>query len=250
MGNLLERYKQDLQSLGIWLNTADSQIAELSTAAGFDWVCIDLQHGLAEMADLPRLLPIIEKSDAFKMVRVLSNQPEDIGRILDLGADGVIVPMIDTPEQAAAAAAACRYPPIGSRSCGPTRAMAYDPQYLAHANDDVMCVVMIETAEGFANVEDIASLPGVDALFVGPVDLSFSLTGGVAGLGSQEFSDALDRVLVAGRHAEKPVGIFGLNPDNAALQLTRGFNFCSLTTDTTLFASALQQARMAVGSES
>ena len=230
-------------NLGVWLNTADSQIAEISTAVGFDWVCIDLQHGLAEMGDLSRLLPVIEKSNSFKMVRVLSDQAADIGRVFDLGADGVIVPMIETPEQAAAAAAACRYPPVGTRSCGPTRAMAYDAQYLAHANDKVSCVIMIETAEGFANVEEIAALPGVDALFVGPVDLSFSLTGGIQGLGSQEFSDALDRVLAAGKSAGKPVGIFGLNPDNAAQLISRGFDFCSVSTDTTLFSTAIQQAK-------
>ncbi|MEC7894404.1 MAG: aldolase/citrate lyase family protein [Pseudomonadota bacterium] len=243
MSRLVERYQQGLRSPGIWLNTADSQIAEIATAADFDWVCIDLQHGLAEMADLPRLLPILEKRDTFKIVRVLSNDAAAIGRVFDLGANGVIVPMIETVEEAAAAAAACRYPPTGSRSCGPTRAMAYDPKYLAHANDAVMCVVMIETAEGFSNVAEIAALPGVDALFVGPADLSFSLTGSIAGLGSQEFSDALDRVLEAGKAADVPVGVFGLNPDNAAQMLSRGFSFCSVSTDTNLFSSAVESAR-------
>ncbi len=245
MSHLVKRYEKGLRSLGVWLNMADSQVTEIATAAEYDWVCIDLQHGLAEMSDLPRLLPIVEKTGTFKMVRVLSNDAAVIGRVLDLGADGVIVPMIDTVEQAAAAAAACRYPPTGSRSCGPTRAMAYDPKYLAHANDAVMCVVMIETAEGFANVSEIAALPGVDALFVGPVDLSFSLTGGIAGLGEQEFSEAVDRVLEAGRNADIPVGIFGLNPDNAAQMFSQGFHFCSASTDTNLLTSALQAAKVA-----
>ena len=110
MSHLVKRYKKGLRSLGVWLNMADSQVTEIATAAEYDWVCIDLQHGLAEMSDLPRLLPIVEKTGTFKMVRVLSNDAAVIGRVLDLGADGVIVPMIDTVEQAAAAAAACRYP--------------------------------------------------------------------------------------------------------------------------------------------
>lgn len=245
MSRLLERYRQGLKSSGIWLNTADSQVAEIATAAEFDWVCIDLQHGLAEMADLPRLLPILEKNDTFKMVRVLSNDAAAIGRAFDLGANGVIVPMIETVEEAAAAAAASRYPPKGSRSCGPTRTMAYDPKYLAHANDGVMCVVMIETAAGFANVAEIAALPGVDALFVGPVDLSFSLTGSINGLGSQEFTEALDRVLDAGKAADVPVGVFGLNPDNAGQMLARGFSFCSVSTDTNLMTSAIHGAKSA-----
>ena len=115
MSRLVERYQQGLRSPGIWLNTADSQIAEIATAADFDWVCIDLQHGLAEMADLPRLLPILEKRDTFKIVRVLSNDAAAIGRVFDLGANGVIVPMIETVEEAAAVER-CRYPPTGSRS--------------------------------------------------------------------------------------------------------------------------------------
>jgi 2-keto-3-deoxy-L-rhamnonate aldolase RhmA len=94
-------------------------------------------------------------------------------------------------------------------------------------------------------VNEIAALAGVDALFVGPADLSFSLTGGIQGLGSQAFSDALDKVLAAGKSAGKPVGIFGLNPENAAQLMARGFDFCSVSTDTTLYSAAIQQAKQA-----
>ena len=112
MHGLLERYQNGEVGYGMWLNTADSQVAEISTAAGYDWICLDLQHGLAEIGDLARLMPILEKGNASRIVRVLNDQADTIGRVLDLGAEGVIVPMIDTPEQAANAAAACRYPPI------------------------------------------------------------------------------------------------------------------------------------------
>lgn len=247
MNRILARHGSGAPSFGIWHNCADGQLLEISVAAGFDWVCLDLQHGLAEMADLPRLFPIIEKSGATKMVRLPSDLSEHIGRALDLGADGVIVPMISTPAQAAACAAACRYPPTGMRSCGPTRAMAYDAQYLQHADRSVMCVVMIETAQGVANAREIAAVPGIDALFVGPVDLSYSLAGGVQGLRTQVVADALDTILDAGKRAGKPVGIFGMNAQNARQQVDRGFDFCSIGTDVGLFTAALREARQSAG---
>ena len=242
MYGLLERYQNGEVGYGMWLNTADSQVTEISTAAGYDWICLDLQHGLAEIGDLARLMPILEKGNASRIVRVLNDQADTIGRVLDLGAEGVIVPMIDTPEQAANAAAACRYPPIGLRSCGPTRAMAYDPAYLSHANDKVACIIMIETKKGFENVDAIAATSGVDALFVGPVDLSYALTGSIQGLQSAEFSEALDKILAAGKAANKPVGIFGINPENAKAQIDRGFDFCSVAPDTSLITSAIKNA--------
>ena len=245
MNHFIKQCRNGLVGYGIWLNMADSQIAEMATAAGFDWVCLDLQHGLAEMGDLAQLLPILEKGSACKIVRVLNDQPDQIGRVLDFGADGVIVPMIDTSEQAAKAAAACRYPPAGIRSCGPTRAMVHDPAYLQEANARIACIVMIETAAGLEHVEEIAATAGVDALFVGPADLSYALTGGIAGLRSPELEVALIRVIAAGANADKPVGIFCMGTENAKQRVERGFSFVSVNTDTALFASAIKSARTA-----
>ena len=239
MNKILSQFIAGEKSLGMWLNMGDTQVAEITTAAGFDWICIDLQHGLAETGDLKSLLPIIERGSATSIIRVLGADPDQIGRVLDLGAKGVIVPMINTPEEAAQAAAACRYPPIGNRSCGPTRAMAYDPTYLGNANDEVACIIMIETAEGLANVEKIAALEGVDALFVGPIDLSFAITGGLAGLQSPIFIKALEKIINA---ANIPTGIFSQNPQNAAQNLSSGFQFTNAGADTSLFTGAVASA--------
>ena len=242
MNKIISQFMAGEKSLGMWLNMSDTQVAEITTTAGFDWVCIDLQHGLAETGNLKTLLPIIERGSATTIIRVLGADPNQIGRVLDLGAKGVIVPMINTPEEAALAAAACRYPPVGNRSCGPTRAMAYDPAYLGNANNEVACIIMIETADGLANVEKIAALEGVDALFVGPVDLSFSITGGLAGLKSPEFSTALEKVVSAANAANIPAGIFSLNPQNAAQNLNNGFQFTNVGADTSLFTVAVAGA--------
>lgn len=242
MKNIVSQYQAGEKSLGMWLNMSDTQVTEIAAAAGFDWICLDLQHGLAEIGDLKNLLPIIDRSDAMPIVRVLSAAPDQIGRVLDLGAKGVVVPMIETPEEALQAARACRYPPLGNRSCGPTRAMAYDPAYLSTANTQVTCIIMIETAEGLANVEEIAAIDGVDALFIGPVDLSFSITGGVAGLQSKEFADATARIVAAADAANIPAGIFGINPALAKHNLNNGFQFASVSPDTNLLTAAIKGA--------
>lgn len=242
MNKLFDRLKANDSALGLWLNMSDTQIAEITASAGFDWICIDLQHGLAETGDLKNLLPIIERGGATPIVRLLGAEHDQIGRALDLGAMGVIVPMINTIEDAQMAAAACRYPPIGNRSCGPTRAMAYDPAYISNANNKVACIIMIETAEGLSNVEQIACIEGVDALFVGPADLSFAITGGIAGLQSPEFDMALQKVVSAANAANIPAGIFGFNPLNAAQRIKDGFQFVSVTTDTNLFTGGVKDS--------
>jgi 4-hydroxy-2-oxoheptanedioate aldolase len=250
MNKIISQFMAGEKSLGMWLNMSDTQVAEITTFTGFDWICIDLQHGLAETGDLKNLLPIIERGSAAPIIRILGADPDQIGRVLDLGAKGVIVPMINTPEEAGLAAAACRYPPIGNRSCGPTRAMTYDPAYLGNANDEVACIIMIETADGLANVEEIAALEGVDALFVGPVDLSFSITGGLAGLQSAEFLAALEKIVNAANAANIPAGIFSLNPLNAAQHLKNGYQFTNVGADTSLFTAAVtgayEQLKMAL----
>ncbi|MFK8021564.1 MAG: HpcH/HpaI aldolase/citrate lyase family protein [Pseudomonadales bacterium] len=242
MNKIFDNFKANDPSLGLWLNTNDTQIAEITAAAEFDWICIDLQHGLAETGDLKYMLPIIERSGATPIVRLLGAEHDQIGRALDLGAMGVIVPMINTIEDAQMAAAACRYPPIGNRSCGPIRAMAYDPTYISNANSRVACIVMIETAEGLSNVEKIAAIEGVDALFVGPVDLSFAITGSVAGLRTSEFETALQKVVSAAGAVNKPAGIFGMNPQNAIKRIKDGFQFVSVSTDTNLFTAAVKDS--------
>lgn len=247
---IIEAWGFGERGLGLWTNLADAHATEVLAHAGCDWICVDLQHGLAEIGDLQRLLPSIEKSPAVPIVRVRANAADQIGRVLDLGAAGVIVPMVSTAEEAAGAAAACRFPPRGMRSCGPVRAAMHDGGYLGTADDSVACIVMIETAEGLANVDAIAAVEGVDALFVGPFDLSYAIGVGPAGMGGEPFVEALAKIRAAAAAAGKPVGIFGASAQAAARALGDGFAFASVGVDVNLMrAEAVRALAVARGDE-
>lgn len=184
--------------VGIWPNLPDIHMAETFARLDVDWICFDLQHGLMDYSDLLRLLPAVCGLPVTPLVRVAANQPDQIGKALDAGAQGVIVPVVNSVADAQQAAAACRYPPQGTRSCGPMRdAMIEGIDYLATANEQVACVVMIETEEDLANVEAIAAVEGVDALFVGPMDLCYGLGLSPGQFADARFTDAITRILTA-----------------------------------------------------
>lgn len=159
-----------------WLAIPSSVSAELMAQQGFDALTIDLQHGAIDYTDMLPMLQAISTTDVTPLVRTPWNDPSIIGRILDAGAYGIICPMIDTAEQAEAFVRACRYAPIGKRSAGPLRASLYGgPDYIKKANETILTFAMIESAEALDNLEDILKTPGLDAIFVGPSDLSLSL---------------------------------------------------------------------------
>ena len=159
-----------------WVAINNWFTAEIMARQGFDALCIDLQHGISEMSDVGPLLAAISQTDTTPFVRVKWNEPAAIMRALDLGAYGIIVPLVNTAAEAAMAVAACRYPPVGMRSSGPVRAVQYGgADYVAKANDEILIFAMIETKEGLANLDAICATPGLDAVYIGPADLSFAL---------------------------------------------------------------------------
>jgi 4-hydroxy-2-oxoheptanedioate aldolase len=159
-----------------WLSVANTFTAEVMARQGFDALCVDLQHGLSEMSDVGPMLAAISQTDTVPVVRVAWNDPPAIMKALDLGAYAVIVPLVNNAAEAAKAVAACRYPPVGMRSNGPVRAAHYGgSDYVAKANDEIVVMAMIETKEGLANLDAICATPGLDAVYIGPADLSFAL---------------------------------------------------------------------------
>ncbi len=161
---------------GAWLSIPSSYSAEAVAHQGFDWVCIDMQHGVIDYQVAVTMLQAISTSDATPVVRVPWNETGIIGKMLDAGAMGIIIPMVNSVAEARAAVAACRYFPDGSRSYGPTRAALYaGADYFGHANAEVACIPMIETKQALAAVDDILSVPGIDAAYVGPADMSVTL---------------------------------------------------------------------------
>ncbi|MBM7789611.1 HpcH/HpaI aldolase family protein [Tenggerimyces flavus] len=172
---LRDLWELDQPTIGGWCAIPSAISAELLGVAGFDWVVIDAQHGLVGFEDLAVMLPALSNAGVPALVRVPWNEPSAIMKALDAGAQGVIVPMVNSPEDARLATEACRFPPRGNRSWGPVRPSLYDQEYApATANRNVICAVMVETVDAVASVDDILAVPGIDAVFVGPSDLAIS----------------------------------------------------------------------------
>jgi 4-hydroxy-2-oxoheptanedioate aldolase len=166
-------------SLNGWCMIGNPFTAEIMAAGGFDSVTVDMQHGALDYADLLPMLQAMRASGVTLLARVAWLDPAQVMKALDAGVEGVICPMIGTAEEAARLVSYMRYPPDGVRSYGPTRAaFAHAGDYMAGANARVMAFAMIETAEGLANLEAIAATPGLDGIYVGPNDLTLSVTAG------------------------------------------------------------------------
>lgn len=166
-------------ALNGWCSIGNAFTAEIMAAQGFDSITVDMQHGVLDYTDLLPMLQAMRASGATLLARVPWLDPSHVMKALDAGAEGIICPMINTADEAAALVSHMRYPPLGTRSFGPIRAtVAHGPGYAATANARVLAFAMIETAEGLANLEAIAATPGLDGIYVGPVDLSLSLSAG------------------------------------------------------------------------
>ncbi len=229
----LAKWRAGQQTIGGWLSLANTHTAELMANAGFDWLCIDLQHGLLDYRDLLHMLPAISTTDTIPLVRVSGNDPTEIMKVLDAGAMGVIVPLVNNRDEALAAVSACRYPPEGSRSFGPIRAAVYGGRgYVEEANDEIACIVMIETREGLDNLEEIVTTPGLSAIYVGPSDLALAL--GLPAKGDTDdplHLETVDRILSTCKKHGLPVGIHTGGSGYAQRRLEAGFNFVTLGSD-------------------
>ena len=232
---ILEAWAAGRATYGGWVSTGEPLAAEYLAAAGFDEITADQQHGAIALRDLPALFAAIEARGVAPMTRVAALDPHAISTSLDMGALGVIVPMVETPEEAAVLVSACRYPPIGRRSAGPTRAiyrMGLDLGALAR----VAAVAMVETARGLENVEAIARTPGLDGVYVGPGDLAISL--GLPVLPADrspaerdEHAGALDRILRACNAAGVVAGIYAGTGAAARECVRQGFRMVTVAWD-------------------
>jgi 4-hydroxy-2-oxoheptanedioate aldolase len=229
-------------AVGFSCALGSAQIAEEFAMAGFDFIYIDQQHGLTSQETLIEMLRAVARSETTPLVRVAANDPALIGTALDAGAEGVIVPMINNADEASRAAQACRYHPRGIRSWGPIRArygLGADPQTV---NQEVLCLVMIETSEGLMNLEEILDTPGVDGVYIGPADLGVSLGGQPHSF--EQASDplqieAIDRIRQACAKRGRIVGLSG-DPEHLAAQ---GFNMITAALDFAMIRKAIGEVR-------
>jgi 4-hydroxy-2-oxoheptanedioate aldolase len=221
---------------GGWVSTADPTIAEWIAACGFDEVLVDQQHGTIEPSQLGAVFAAIRAGGAIPITRVAAHDAASIGKSLDLGAQAIVIPMVNSAEEAADAVAASRFPPHGLRSFGPIRA------HIAFGSDDIedlespAVIVMVETSAGLENCEDIAATPGVDAIYVGPADLSIAI--GVQYDRSRRTPEeasahaaAVERVRKACDAAGIVAGMNCATGEQARGYVEQGFRMVTVTTD-------------------
>lgn len=234
-GNIRETVRAGQVTLGSWITIGNAAIAEIMSRAGFDWLVIDLEHSVISIDMAGDLIRTIDLCGVAPLVRLTSNDANQIKRVMDAGAHGIVVPMVNSPEEAARAVAATRYAPAGIRGVGLARAQGYGPgfkDYLAWQKDGPLVIVQIEHKEAVANLERILTVPGVDGFIIGPYDLSCSM-----GLPGQfehpDFVDVMRKILETGNRLGCPAGLHIVEPDLQRLEQTvaDGFKFIAYGVD-------------------
>ncbi len=228
-----------------WLSIASPFVAEIMAAQGYDSVTIDLQHGFVGYEVATSMLQALRASGVTPMVRVPWLDPGDIMKALDAGAYGIICPMINSREEAERLASYMRYPPHGVRSFGPTRALfSAGSDYGQHADKEVLCLAMIETAEAMKNLEAILSTPGLDGVYIGPADLTLGLTGRRYATGfdreEPEMVEAIRKVLEKSHAAGVRAALHCGTLAYAAKAVGWGFDLVTISNDVRMLAGAAQ----------
>lgn len=219
----------------VWATIPASYATEIIAHQGWDSITVDTQHGVIDYPDMVAMLTAIATTPTTPLVRVSWNNPGEIMRAADAGAMGVICPTVNTKEECERFVGALRYAPMGYRSLGPNRARLYGDDYAAKANTTVLAIAQIETAAGLEHVEAIASVKGLDMLYIGPSDLGLSL----GREGRMDQTDpvvvkAIDRILAVAKAAGLKTGIYCIAPDYSKQMLAKGFDLVTVLSDLTL----------------
>ncbi|MCS6835291.1 MAG: aldolase/citrate lyase family protein [Anaerolineae bacterium] len=229
-----------------WLHIPSTWSAELMGYAGWHSLTVDMQHGLQSIETAIQMIQVISATSAVPLARVPWNEPSVAMRLLDAGAWGIICPMVNTAQECAAFVGACRYPPSGYRSLGPTRcglAMgATYAEYVQRANDELIVAAMIETPQALENLEAIASVPSLDMLFVGTGDLRLTLSGTTGRDGDDpQVEAALDRIAQVCAARGLIAGLFTSSIAYAVQAVRRGYRFITIQTDGSILRESAQQ---------
>ena len=245
-------WQQDACAVNGWLTLPATFSAEVMAHEAWDSLTVDLQHGLIDYQVAVGMLQAISTTPTVPLVRVPWLDPAIIMKVLDAGAYGVICPMINSAAEAAEFVAACRYPPAGTRSCGPIRASIYaGPDYVANANRTIVAMAMIETRSGLDNLDEILSVPGLDAVYVGPSDLSLAL-------GCEPRPDptdaivieAIEEIALQARKKKIVPGIHTGSPGGAQRMIERGFRFVTIASDVRLMVAKASEVLQRMGRHS
>ena len=224
-------------SIGSWMSMAHPSIAEILAMAGYDWVVIETEHTAIDVSEVLRLIIAIEQRGSIPLVRLAWNDPIQAKAVLDSGAAGIIVPMVNTKAEAELAVKMTKYPPMGFRGVGLARAQGYGvdfDEYVKCANADTLLLLQIEHIDAVNNIEEILSVPGIDGTYIGPYDLSMSL--GIPGqLNHPDVINAKNKVLDAALKRGLVAGIHCVHSDTAytdsKLAIEQGYRFIAIGTD-------------------
>ena len=230
-------------TLNGWLASANSFSAEIMAAQPYDSITIDMQHGLVGYSDVVPMLQAMRASRVVPLVRVPWLEAGAIMKVLDAGAYGVICPMINNRRQAERLVSYVRYPPDGTRSFGPTRALlSAGADYAQQANDEILCLAMIETAEAMENLEEIVSTPGIDGVYIGPSDLALGIGNGRLvphfDREEEEMVTAIRKIRAAAHDAGIRAALHCGTPEYAARAIGWGFNMVTISSDVRLLSAA------------
>ena len=243
MKNILKEKLQRGESvIGTFVEIGHPDVTDWLSHLDFDWLVLDSEHAPTSFETLQQMMQAMSGTGCVPIIRPQWNDPVVIKRVLDLGAYGVLIPWVNSREEAENAVKFCRYPPEGIRGFGPRRAGMFDPDYFKTANQEILIAVQIETQEALENLDDILSVEGVDACYIGPWDLSVNLGFGAPPQWDKpQYMAAFDRVLEAAKRHGKPAGMFAIM-DNIEWALEKGFKFNTVDCDDFFLIRAAKQA--------
>jgi len=230
--SLCKKWAKNQGTINAWLSMPCAFSAELIGKAGFDSVTIDIQHGLISYENALNMFQAMSSSKSELMARVPWLNPSDIMKVLDAGAKGIICPMVNTKEDAQKLVSYSYYPPLGTRSFGPTRAKYFLNDYAKDANSSLLIIAMIETAEALKNLDEILSVEGIDGIYIGPADLSLNLGKEPAFDKEDEFIlKTIKHILKEAKKHNKFAGIHNATLEYGEKMLKLGFDFISVSSD-------------------
>ena len=243
---LKDRLNRKEITLGSWVSLGHQSVVEIFAKAGLDWIVVDLEHSVITISEAADLIRVIDLCGVAPLVRLTSNNPDQIKRVMDAGAHGIIVPMVKTQAEADKAVAATRYQPKGDRGVGLARAQGYGPtfqEYLKWQESSPIVIVQIEHIEAIRNIESILNVDGVDGLIIGPYDLSASM--GIPGqFDNAEFVQAVDQIKKSALKKNCVIGTHIVEPDHDHLKkaISDGFNFIAFSVDVRILDEAMRSA--------
>lgn len=246
INKLKQKLKNGEKTVGTWISIPSPDVSEALSTLPFDWFLFDMEHSALNEQSAQILMQGMRNDDITPLVRVAWNDPVLIKKALDIGAHGILVPMVNTKEDAEKVVQACTYPPSGIRGCGPKRPIIYDPDYLATADEQVLPIIQIETEEAVNNVEEIFAVDGIDAFFIGTFDLSVSM--GFKGDKTQKrYQEAIDHIFETGKKHNVAAGMWEGGGKSSLERLNDGWQFIALGIDIQFLLGGCREALKQVG---